>query len=102
MRGLSGRLVASYIGVTLVVVVLVEAFVLCFQIAPAAEGDQLQARLHNLLSQTATSYARQLARRFPGGVPAGTMLGLPGRPAQPGRAARAAADGRLLVPAITG
>ena len=39
--GLSGRLIASYILVTLVVVVLVEALVLCFQVAPVAEGDQL-------------------------------------------------------------
>ena len=93
---------ASYILLTLVAVVLVEVLVLCFQIAPAAEGDQLQSQLHDQVSQTATSYASRLARRYPGGVPAGTVLGVPGQPAQPGSVVDAAPDGTLLVPAITG
>ena len=100
--GLSGRLIASYILVTLVVVVLVEALVLCFQVAPVAEGDQLQSQLHYQVSQTATSYAHRLAQRYPGGVPAGTLLGDPGQPAQPGTVANSTPDGTLLVPAITG
>jgi signal transduction histidine kinase len=100
--GLSGRLIASYILVTLTVVVLVEVLVLCFQVAPVAEGDQLQSQLHYQVSQTATSYAHRLAQRYPGGVPAGTVLGVPGQPAQPGTVARSAPDGTLLVPAITG
>jgi signal transduction histidine kinase len=100
--GLSGRLIASYILVTLTVVVLVEVLVLCFQVAPVAEGDQLQSQLHYQVSQTATSYAHRLAHRYPGGVPAGTVLGVPGQPAQPGTVANSAPDGTLLVPAITG
>jgi signal transduction histidine kinase len=100
--GLSGRLVASYILVTLSVVVLVEVLVLCFQVAPAVEGDQQQSQLHYLLSQTATSYARSLAQRYPGGVPGGTVLGVPGQSARPGTVPSSAPDGTLLVPAITG
>jgi signal transduction histidine kinase len=100
--GLSGRLIASYILVTLAVVVLVEVLVLCFQVAPVAEGDQLRSQLHYQVSQTATSYAHRLAQRYPGGVPAGTVLGVPGQPAQPGTAANSAPDGTLAVPAITG
>ncbi len=100
--GLSGRLIASYIVVTLAVVVLVEMLVLCFQVAPVAEGDQLRSQLHYQVSQTATSYAHRLARRYPGGVPAGTVLGVPGQRAQPGTVANSAPDGTLAVPAITG
>jgi signal transduction histidine kinase len=100
--GLSGRLIASYILVTLAVVVLVEVLVLCFQVAPAAEGDQLRSQLQDQVSQTATSYAHRLAQRYPGGVPAGTVLGDPGQPAQPGAVANLAPDGTLLVPAIKG
>ena len=100
--GLSGRLIASYILVTLAVVVLVEVLVLCFQVAPVAAGDQLRSQLHDQVSQAATSYARRLAQRYPGGVPAGTVLGIPGQPARPGTVADSAPDGTLLVPAITG
>ena len=42
--GLSGRLIASYILVTLAVVVLVEALVLGFQVPRLVNGAQLQAR----------------------------------------------------------
>ena len=85
--GLSGRLIASYILVTLAVVVLVEALVLGFQVPPLVNGAQLQAQV----DATAKSYAQQLAQRYPGGVPAGTLLGDPasrrGRawPGRPGR-----------------
>src|SRR6266571_4070869 len=99
--GLSGRLIASYILVTLVVVVLVEALVLGFPVPPLVNGVQLQAHLEAQVDATADSYARQLSQRYPGGVPAGTVLGDAGQPAQPGLA-RPAADGTLLVPAVTG
>jgi signal transduction histidine kinase len=95
--GLSGRLIASYILVTLVVVVLVEALVLGFQVPRLVNGGQVQVQV----DATAQSYAGQLSQRYPGGVPAGTVLGDPGQPAQPGLA-RPAPDGTLAVPAITG
>jgi signal transduction histidine kinase len=92
--GLSGRLIASYILVTLAVVVLVEALLLGFQVPLLVNGDQLQAQV----DATAQSYAQ----RYPRGVPAGTLLGDYGQQAQPGLA-RLGADGTtLVVPAITG
>src|SRR5712691_10310729 len=99
--GLSARLIASYILVTLAVVVLVEALVLGFQVPPLVNSAQLQARLQAQVDAAAKSYGRQLAQRYPGGVPAGTVLGDPGQPAQPGLA-RPTPDGTLVVPAITG
>jgi NarL family two-component system sensor histidine kinase LiaS len=95
--GLSGRLTASYILVTLAVVVLVEALVLGFQVPLLVNGAQLQAQV----DAAAKSYGQQISQRYPGGVPAGTVLGEPGQPAQPGLA-RTAPDGTLAVPAITG
>jgi signal transduction histidine kinase len=95
--GLSGRLIASYILVTLAVVVLVEALVLGFQVPQLVNSAQLQAEV----DATAKSYGQQLSQRYPGGVPAGTVLGVPGQPAQPGLA-RPARDGTLAVPAVTG
>jgi signal transduction histidine kinase len=95
--GLSGRLIASYILVTLAVVVLVEALVLGFQVPSLVNGAQLQAQV----DAAATSYAQQLAQRYPGDVPTGTVLGVPGQPTQPGLA-RSDPDGTLIVPAITG
>jgi len=95
--GLSGRLIASYILVTLAVVLLVEALVLGFQ----ANGDRLETQLQARVNAAAKSYAQQLSRRYPGGVPSGTVLGDPGQPAQPGQAPTAP-DGTLAVPAITG
>jgi signal transduction histidine kinase len=95
--GLSGRLIASYILVTLTVVVLAEALVLGFQ-APSLVND---AQLRAQVDAAAKSYAGQLAQRYPGGVPAGTVLGVPGQPARPGQATTAP-DGTLVVPAITG
>src|ERR1035441_9798059 len=61
--GLSGRLIASYILVTLAVVVLVEALVLGFQVPSLVNGAQLQAQV----DAAAKSYARQLSQRYPGG-----------------------------------
>jgi signal transduction histidine kinase len=95
--GLSGRLIASYILVTLAVVVLVKTLVLGFQVTPLVNNAQLQAQVE----ATAKSYGEQLAHRYPGGVPTGTLLGEPGQPARPGQAPTAP-DGSLVVPAITG
>jgi signal transduction histidine kinase len=95
--GLSGRLTASYILVTVAVVVLVEAVALGFQVPSLVNGSQLQAQVN----ATARSYAQQLAESYPGGVPAGTVLGDPGQSAQPGLA-RPTPDGTLVVPKITG
>jgi len=95
--GLSGRLVASYILVTLAVVVLVEALVLGFGVPRLVNGAQLQAQV----DAAAKRYAQQLSHRYPSGVPAGTVLGNLGQPAQPGQA-RQAPDGTLAIPAIPG
>jgi len=99
--GLSSRLIASYILVTLAVVVLVEALVLGFQVPRLVNDAQMQA-VQAQVNATAKGYAQQLAQRYPGGVPAGTLLGDPGQPAQPGMVANSAPDGTLLVPALTG
>jgi signal transduction histidine kinase len=95
--GLSGRLTVSYILVTLAVIVLVEAVALGFQVPSLVNGSQLQTQVN----ATARSYAQQLSARYPGGVPAGTVLGEPGQPPQPGLA-RPEPDGTLVVPKITG
>src|ERR1700733_8135209 len=99
--GLSGRLIASYILVTLAVVVLVEVLVLGLQVPLLVNGTQLQGQV----DATAKSYAE----RYPGGVPAGTVLGQRGQSAKPAQAQPAnpalvqqAGDGTLAVPAITG
>jgi signal transduction histidine kinase len=95
--GLTSRLIASYILVTLAVVVLVETLVLGFQVPRLVNGSQLQAQL----GAAAQSYAQRLSQRYPGGVPAGTVLGEPGQTVQPGEA-QMAPDGTLAVPAVTG
>jgi NarL family two-component system sensor histidine kinase LiaS len=91
--GLSGRLIASYILVTLAVVVLVEALVLGFQVPVLVNGAQLQSRV----DATATYYGDRLSQR----ATAGTVLGDPSQPARPGRA-QPTLNGTLVVPAITG
>jgi signal transduction histidine kinase len=91
--GLSSRLIASYILVTLAVVVLVEALVLGFQVPSLVNGTQLQAQV----DAAARCYGQQL----PGCVLVGTVLGERRQPARPG-VARLASDGELVVPAITG
>jgi signal transduction histidine kinase len=96
--GLSGRLTASYILVTVVVVVLVEMLMLGFVVLPVVAGAQLQAQV----DATAQDYARQLAQRYPGGVPAGTVLGEPGQPTRPGQATATQDGSMLLVPAVAG
>jgi signal transduction histidine kinase len=94
--GLSGRLIASYILVTLAAVVLVEILVLGYQVLPTLAGSQLQAQVDT----AASSYAQRLTQDYPRGVPVGTVLGDPGQPARPGQAT--APDGTLAIPAITG
>ena len=95
--GLSARLTASYIVVTLVVVLLVEALVLGFQVLPLVIGAQLQAQVDAF----ANSYGQRLAQQYPDGVPAGTVLGDPAAPARQGQAT-INPGGTLEVPAITG
>jgi signal transduction histidine kinase len=96
--GLSGRLIASYILVTLAVVVLVEVLVLGLQVPLLVNGTQLQAQVN--------ATARSYAARYPGGVPAGTVLGQRGQPEKPSGVQPAlvqpAEDGTLAVPAISG
>ena len=99
--GLSGRLIASYILVTLTVVVLIEALVFGFEVPQLLYGSQVQAQLQAQVDATAKSYAQRLSPHGSGGGPAGTVLGDPGQPPQPGLA-RPGQDGTLVVPAITG
>jgi signal transduction histidine kinase len=95
--GLPARLAASYILVTLTAVVLVEALTLGFQVPSLVNGAQLQAQV----AAAAKSFGQQFARRYPRGVPAGTVLGDPGQPAKLGMV-RPAPGGTLVFPAITG
>jgi signal transduction histidine kinase len=79
-------------------VLLVEALVLGFQ----ASGARLEAQMQAKVDAAAKSYAQQLSRRYPGGVPPGTVLGDPGQPAQPGQATMSPGGSTLVVPAVTG
>ncbi|MGD0244009.1 MAG: histidine kinase [Streptosporangiaceae bacterium] len=95
-RGLSGRLIASYILVTFAVVVLVEMLVLGYQVLPTLAGSQLQAQVDT----TASSYAQRLAEDYPRGVPVGTVLDDPvlGHPGQAINAVVAVgADGTVVA-----
>ena len=96
--GLSGRLIASYVMVTLAVVVLTEAVVLGYQ-APRLEAD---TRLQDQVGTTAKVYLQQLWQLYPGAVPTGTLLGDPGQPARPGQAQPAGDGLTLVIPAIDG
>ena len=96
--GLSGRLIASYILVTLAVVVLVEVVLLGFQVPQLVNGVQLQAQV----DATANSYAQQLSERYPAGVPTGTLLGDQDRKPEPGLARPSANGTTLVVAAIRG
>jgi two-component system, NarL family, sensor histidine kinase LiaS len=96
--GLSGRLIASYVLVTLAVVVLVEALVLGYQ-APRLEND---TRLEDQVGATAKLYLQQLWQRYPDAVPPGTLLGDGDQPVRPGQV-RPDRDGvTLIIPAVTG
>ncbi|HEV2374613.1 MAG TPA: ATP-binding protein [Streptosporangiaceae bacterium] len=96
--GLTGRLVASYILVTLAVVVLVEALVLGYEAPQLVNDTQLQAQV----SATAQAYGQQLTQRYPNGVPAGTVLGDPVLPGKEAEAPPNPYGSTLTVPAITG
>jgi two-component system, NarL family, sensor histidine kinase LiaS len=96
--GLSGRLIASYILVTLAVVVLVEVVLLGFQVPQLVNGVQLQAQV----DATANSYAQQLSERYPAGVPTGTLLGDQDRKPEPGLARPSVSGTTLVVAAIRG
>jgi len=95
--GLSGRLIASYILVTLAVGLLIKVLVVGLPVSTLFDDAQLQAQVN----AAAKSYGQQVAQHYPGGVPTGTVLGDPGQPAQPGRA-RSGPGGALVVPAIIG
>jgi signal transduction histidine kinase len=95
--GLSGRLIASYILVTLAVGILVKVLVLGAQIPPPVANNQLQAQV----IAAARAYGLQIAEQDADKVPSGTVLGVRGQPAQPGRS-RTGPDGALVVPAIAG
>jgi signal transduction histidine kinase len=97
--GLPGRLIASYILVTVAVVVLVEALVLGFLVPRLVNGVKLQAQLQAQVDATAKSYGQQIAQRYPRGVPAGTVLGDPSVPA---KLVLTNPDNTLAVPAIAG
>jgi signal transduction histidine kinase len=101
--GLSGRLIASYILVTLAVVVLVEALVLGYQAPQLVNDAQLRAQV----IATAQSYSQHLTQHYPRGVPAGTLLGDPvlGGPDHGGKMAMAPPNpygSTLTVPATIG
>src|SRR5215472_741256 len=100
--GLSGRLVASYVLVMLVVVVLAEALMLGYQ-APQLVNDARQQTLLAQVTVTAQSYGQWLAQAYPSGVRAGTVLGDHGVRAQRGLALPTPdGNGSLVVPTITG
>jgi NarL family two-component system sensor histidine kinase LiaS len=96
--GISRRLTVSYVLVAIVVVVLVEAFVLGYQEPRLVSNAQLQAEVRG----TANSYFDQLRERYPGGLPAGVLLGDRGQRPEPGTAQTTPNGSALMVPAITG
>jgi two-component system, NarL family, sensor histidine kinase LiaS len=97
--GLQARLTASYVLVTLAVVVLVEVIVLGYQ-TPQLMSD---ASLRAPVAATASSLAHQLGQQYPdGAVPSDVALGDPGERALPGQAQLAPDGQELNVPAISG
>ncbi len=96
--GLSGRLIASYVLVTLAVVVLTETLVLGY-LAPRLEND---TRSQDQVGATAKAYLQQLQLLYPGTVPAATLLGDRDQPARPGRAQLADDGLTLVIPGIDG
>ncbi|HEY1831150.1 MAG TPA: histidine kinase [Acidimicrobiales bacterium] len=88
----------SYVLVTIVVVVLVEAFVLGYQVPRLVN----EARLQTQVRGTAMNVANQLNLSYPSGVPAGTLLGERGQHLKPGTAQTTPNDSAVIVPAITG
>jgi NarL family two-component system sensor histidine kinase LiaS len=100
--GLSGKLIASYILVTIAAVVLVEALVLGFQVPQMVSGVQVQDQLQTEVDATAQTYGQQLAERYPEGVPPGTVLGDRSKQVRPGQIEPTSDGGTLSVPALTG
>lgn len=99
VSGVQARLTASYVLVTLAVVVLVEIIVVGYQ-TPQLTND---TRLLGPVAATAGSYAQQLTQQYPdGALPSGTVLGDPGERAIPGQAQLAPDGQELNVPAISG
>jgi signal transduction histidine kinase len=85
--------------VTFAVVLLVEALVLGYQAPQLVNDAQLAAQLN----ATAQNYSAQIAQHDPGGVPAGTVLGVRGLNRKEYQAPPQQEDGNsLIVPAITG
>ena len=97
--GISGRLTATYVLVTLAVVVLVEALVLGYQAPRLVDDVQLQTQV----GATLKTYTRHLMQIYPGGAPpVGALLGERGQLARPGEARLSSDGSTLVVPAITG
>ncbi len=95
--GISGRLAASYVLVTIAVIVLVEALVFGYQAPRLVNDAQLQAEV----AATGKVALRDLLRRYPAsGVPVGSLLGESGQAAQPGRAVLSPDGASLVVPAV--
>ena len=98
MSGVARRLIASYVVVAIAAVVLVEAFVLLYQVPRLLSSAQLQAQVRG----TAASYWDQLSERYPGGIPTGALLGERGQRPDPGSVRTTPAGSMLIVPAVTG
>jgi signal transduction histidine kinase len=96
--GISRRLTVSYVLVAIVVVVLVEAFVLGYQEPRLVSNAQLQTEVRG----TANNYFDQLGEHYPGGLPAGLLLGNRDQRPDPGTAQTTPNGSALIVPAITG
>ncbi len=98
MSGISRRLIASYVLVTVAVLVLVEGFVLGYQAPRLVNDAQLEAQLR----ATAASYWDQLSRLYPNGLPSGVLLGETKGSLDPATAKAVSAGSIILVPAIAG
>ncbi|MGH8988647.1 MAG: HAMP domain-containing protein, partial [Acidimicrobiales bacterium] len=96
--GVSRRLITSYALVTVFAVVLVEAFVLGYQV-PKLLSD---AELHTQVGVTAESFWSQLSQRYPDGVPAGTLLAERGQRTERSTVRTSPNSSALVVPAVTG
>ena len=97
--GISGRVIVSYVCVTLAVGVLIEALVLGYQAPRLVDDVQLQARV----ATTVKTYVVQFLQLYPSGrVPVGALLGDRGQPPRPGEAQLSADGSSLVVPAIAG
>jgi signal transduction histidine kinase len=94
--GISRRLIASYVLVTIAVVLLVEAFALGYEVPRLVSDAQQQAQVRG----TAQTYWYQLNQRYPDGVPSGILLG--DRGLRPGTVQTTPDGSTLKVRAISG